>query len=97
MHRLLRVTCPRTTLAHSHARTSTLWQVDATFEADNEKNDIIWDELIKADELNSYTKKMLHKMLKKIIKLKKKPWIICAEADNDIGEIAWSRAEVAGE
>ena len=55
-----------------------------------------WDEFIKADEFNSYTKKMLGKMLKKIVKLNpKKRWIVSADADDDdIGAIGWS-AEAA--
>ena len=62
--------------------------MDAAFEADDSKDDIIWDEFIKADEFNAYTNKMLCKMLKKIIKLKpKKRWIVGANADDDIGEM----------
>ena len=66
------------------------WQVDAAFKADESKDDIIWDDIIKEGELASYSDKMLTKMLKKIIKLNpKKPWVIGANANDDIGEIAW--------
>ena len=83
--RLLRVHAPH---LHTRSHTSTPWQVDAAFVADEAKNDIIWDEFIKADEFSAYTKKMLCKMLKKIIKLKpKKRWIVGANADDDIGEM----------
>lgn len=81
----------RHTRTLAHARTPTPWQVDATFKADDSKNDIVWDDLIKDGELSSYTNKMLTKMLKKIIKLNpKKPWVIGANANDDIGEISWT-------
>ena len=80
----------RHTRTLAHARTPMPWQVDAAFKADESKDDIIWDDIIKEGELASYSDKMLTKMLKKIIKLNpKKPWVIGANANDDIGEIAW--------
>jgi len=65
--------------------------VDVKFEADEGKDDLEWETLVREEPLAQYPPAMLAKMLKKIVKLKRRPrWSIAADDDDEIGQIGYT-------